>query len=84
MGVLCDKNVPSKINGKFYRSCVWPAAMYKDTSVGRPMRKRKLKMKVAETWMSRWPCCGTRVGQNYERIHIEATLEYHVRKNRRE
>ncbi|KAL3343306.1 hypothetical protein AABB24_027051 [Solanum stoloniferum] len=58
-GVLCDKKIPPKLKGKFYRVVVRPAMLYgaecwpvKNTHVH--------KMHVAEMRMLRWMCGHTR------------------------
>lgn len=51
-GILCDKNVPLKLKGKFYRVTVRPAMLY--GSECWPLRKTLTnRMEVAEMRMLR-------------------------------
>ncbi|GJU92804.1 cytochrome P450 714C2-like protein [Tanacetum coccineum] len=53
MGVLCDKNVPLKLKGKFYRVAIRPAMLY--GSECWPLTKVQAnRMEVAEMRMLRW------------------------------
>ncbi|PHT99370.1 Beta-galactosidase 16 [Capsicum chinense] len=58
-GVLCDKKVPPKLKGKFYRVVVRPAMLYGAECW--PVKNSHIqKMKVAEMRMLRWMCGLTR------------------------
>ncbi|KAF3661814.1 Minor histocompatibility antigen H13 [Capsicum annuum] len=58
-GVLCDKKVPPKLKGKFYRVVVRPAMLYGAKCW--PVKNSHIqKMKVAEMRMLRWMCGLTR------------------------
>ncbi|KAF3643834.1 putative pre-mRNA-processing factor 6-like [Capsicum annuum] len=57
--VLCDKKVPPKLKGKFYRVVVRPALLYGAECW--PVKNSHIqKMKVAEMRMLRWMCGLTR------------------------
>nr|GEZ89027.1 ataxia telangiectasia mutated family protein [Tanacetum cinerariifolium] len=54
-GILCDKKVPLKLKGKFYRVAIRPAMMY--GSECWPLTKVQAnRMEVAEIRMLRWTC----------------------------
>ncbi|KAF3653053.1 2-oxoisovalerate dehydrogenase subunit beta, mitochondrial [Capsicum annuum] len=54
-GVLCDKKVPPKLKGKFYRVAVRPAMLYGAECW--PVKNSHVqKLKVAEMRMLRWIC----------------------------
>ncbi|XP_070050899.1 uncharacterized protein [Nicotiana tomentosiformis] len=58
-GVLCDKNVPPRVKGKFYRVVVRSTMLYGVECC--PVKNTHMqKMKVAETRMLRWMCGCTR------------------------
>ncbi|KAF3669880.1 putative pre-mRNA-processing factor 6-like [Capsicum annuum] len=58
-GVLCDKKVPPKLKGKFYRVVVRPALLYGAECW--PVKNSHIqRMKVAEMRMLRWMCGLTR------------------------
>ncbi|KAG5597429.1 hypothetical protein H5410_038661 [Solanum commersonii] len=57
-GVLCDKKIPPRLKGKFYRVVVRPALLY-GRSVG-GQNAYVHKMHVAEMRMLRWMCGHTR------------------------
>ncbi|KAF3621950.1 3-hydroxyisobutyryl-CoA hydrolase-like protein 1, mitochondrial [Capsicum annuum] len=58
-GVLCDKKVPLKLKGKFYRVSVRPAMLYGAECW--PVKNAHIqKLKVAEMRMLRWMCGLTR------------------------
>jgi hypothetical protein len=55
-GVLCDKRVPQKLKGKFYRTAIRPAMLYGAECW--PTKRRHIQqLSVAEMRMLRW-CCG--------------------------
>ncbi|GJU25141.1 retrovirus-related pol polyprotein LINE-1 [Tanacetum coccineum] len=54
-GVICDRNVPLKLKGKFYRTAIRPAMLY--GSECWPITKALAnRMEVAELRMLRWTC----------------------------
>ncbi|KAG5606935.1 hypothetical protein H5410_028427 [Solanum commersonii] len=58
-GVLCDKKIPSRLKGKFYRVVVRPALLYGVECW--PVKNAHVqKMHVAEMRMLRWMCGHTR------------------------
>ncbi|XP_047265649.1 uncharacterized protein LOC124897153 [Capsicum annuum] len=58
-GVLCDKKVPLKLKGKFYKVAVRPAMLYGAECW--PVKNSYIqKLKVAEMRMLRWMCGLTR------------------------
>nr|XP_016492639.1 PREDICTED: uncharacterized protein LOC107812125 [Nicotiana tabacum] len=60
LGVLCDKKVPQKLKGKFYRAVVRPAMLYEAECW--PVKNSHVqRMKVAETRMLKWMCGLTRL-----------------------
>jgi hypothetical protein len=59
-GVLCDKNMPLKLKGKFYRTVVRPAMLY-GSECWAPTGQHIHKMSVAEMRMLRWMCGHTRL-----------------------
>jgi len=58
-GVLCDRNIPLWLKGKFYRTDIRPALLY-DTEYWAIKRDHAQKMSVAEMHMLRWMCGNTR------------------------
>nr|GEW69580.1 hypothetical protein [Tanacetum cinerariifolium] len=59
-GVLCDKRIPLKLKGKFYRVAIRPAMMY--GSECWPITKAlAFKVEVAELRMLRWTCGKTMI-----------------------
>uniref|UniRef100_A0A1S4D9K8 Reverse transcriptase domain-containing protein n=1 Tax=Nicotiana tabacum TaxID=4097 RepID=A0A1S4D9K8_TOBAC len=54
-GVLCDRNVPLKLNDKFYRVVVRPAMLY-GAECWPVMNSHVQKMRVAEMKMLKWMC----------------------------
>ncbi|KAG5611191.1 hypothetical protein H5410_022472, partial [Solanum commersonii] len=59
-GVLCDKKIPSRLKGKFYRVVVRPALLYGAECW--PVKNAYVqKMHVAEMRMLRWMCGHTRI-----------------------
>jgi len=58
-GVLCDKKVPLKLKGKFYRTAVRPAMLY-GTECWAIKSQHGSKVRVAEMRMLRWMSGKTR------------------------
>ncbi|KAL6508390.1 hypothetical protein OROHE_021932 [Orobanche hederae] len=54
-GVLCDKKVPLKLKGKFYRSAIRPAMLY-GSECWAMKKSLEIKLEVAEMRMLRWSC----------------------------
>ncbi|KAM3283029.1 hypothetical protein P3S67_026674 [Capsicum chacoense] len=84
-GVLCDKKVPPKLKGKFYRVVVRPAMLYGAECW--PVKNSHIqKMKVAEMRMLRWMCgltTGDRVRNETIREKVGVTpVEYKMREVR--
>ena len=58
-GVLCDKKVPQKLKGKFYRTAIRPPMLY--GAERWPTKRLHIQqMSVAEMRMLRWMCGHTR------------------------
>jgi hypothetical protein len=55
-GVLCDKRVPQKLKGKFYRTAIRPAMLY-GAECWPTKRRHVQQLSVAEMCTLRW-CCG--------------------------
>ena len=58
-GILCDKRVPQKLKGKFYRTTVRPAMLY-GAECWPTKRRHVQQLGVAEMRMLRWMCGHTR------------------------
>jgi len=58
-GVLCDKRVPQKLKGKFYRTAIRPVMLY-GTECWPTKRRHEQQLSVAEMRMLRWFCGYTR------------------------
>ena len=54
-GILCDKRVPQKLKGKFYRTAVRPAMLY-GAECWPTKRRHVQQLGVAEMRMLRWMC----------------------------
>ncbi|KAG2552506.1 hypothetical protein PVAP13_9KG465426 [Panicum virgatum] len=59
-GVLCDKKVPQKLKGKFYRTAIRPAMLY-GAECWPTKRRHVQQLSVAEMCMLRWICGHTRM-----------------------
>lgn len=58
-GVLCDRRVPQKLKGRFYRTAIRPAMLYGAECW--PTKRRHIQqLSVAEMRMLRWICGHTR------------------------
>ena len=58
-GILCDKRVPQKLKGKFYRITIRPAMLYGAECW--PIKRRHVQqLSVAEIRMLRWFCGHTK------------------------
>jgi hypothetical protein len=53
--VLCDKRVPHKLKGKFYKTAIRPAMLY-GTECSPTKRRHIQQLSVAEMRMLRWIC----------------------------
>jgi hypothetical protein len=58
-GVLCDKKVPQRLKGKFYRTAIRPAMLY-GAECWPTKRRHVQQLSVAEMRMLRWFCGHTR------------------------
>ena len=58
-GIICDKRVPQKLKGKFYRTAVRPAMLY-GAECWPTKRRHVQQLGVAEMRMLRWMCGHTR------------------------
>lgn len=58
-GILCDKKVPQKLKGKFYRTAIRPAMLYGAECWATKVQHIQ-QMNVAEMRMLRWICGHTR------------------------
>ena len=58
-GVLCDKRVPQKLKGRFYRTAIRPAMLY-GAECWPTKRQHVQRLSVAEMRMLRWMCGHTR------------------------
>ena len=54
-GVLCDRKIPTKLKGKFYRTAIRPAMLY-GTECWAAKKQHMNKINVAEMRMLRWMC----------------------------
>ncbi|CAL5326839.1 unnamed protein product [Camellia sinensis] len=70
-GVLCDKRIPTRLKGKFYRTAIRPAMLY-GTECWATKKQHVDKMSVAEMRMLRWMCGKTR----QDRIRNECIWEW--------
>jgi hypothetical protein len=59
-GILCDKRVPQKLKGKFYRTAIRPAMLY-GAECWPTKRRHVQQLSVAEMRMLRWICGHTRL-----------------------
>lgn len=84
-GILCDKTIPVRLKGKFYRTAIRPALMY-GTECWAAKKCHIQKMCVAEMRMLRWMCGNTRkdrVRNEVIRAKVgAASIEEKLRENR--
>jgi len=57
-GVLCDRSIPLKLKGKFYRTAIRPVLLY-GTECWASKKEHIKKMEVTEMRMLRWMCGNT-------------------------
>ena len=69
-GVICDRKVPLKLKGKFYRTAIRPAMLY-GTECWAIKSQQEQKLSVAEMRMLRWMSGHTRL----DRIRNECIRE---------
>jgi len=84
-GFLCDRGMPNKLKGKFYRTAIRPALLY-GTECWAIKQCHIQKMSVAEMRMLRWMCGHTRKDRLRneairEKVHV-APIEDKMRENR--
>ena len=58
-GILCDKRVPQKLKGKFYRTAIRPAMLY-GAECWPTKRRHVQQLSLSEMRMLRWFCGHTR------------------------
>ncbi|XP_026396928.1 uncharacterized protein LOC113291632 [Papaver somniferum] len=58
-GVLCDRKIPTKLKGKFYRTTIRPALLY-GVQCWATTTPQTLRLQVAKMRMLRWSCGLTR------------------------
>ena len=61
-GILCDKRVPQKLKGKFYRTAIRPAMLYEAECWPTKIQHAQ-QLSVAEMRMLRWICGHTRMNR---------------------
>ena len=84
-GVLCDRRMPLRLKGKFYRMTIRPALLY-GTECWAAKRHHIQKMSVAEMRMLRW-MCGNTIKDKIQNEEIRkkvgvAPIENKMRENR--
>ena len=68
VGVLCNRRIPLRLKGKFYKTAIRSAMIYGTKCWA--VKKHVSKMNVAEMMMLRWMCGKTRRDKiRNERIH---------------
>ena len=84
-GVLCDRRIPAKLKGKFYRTAIRPALMY-GTECWAIKKNCNQRMSVAEMRMLRWMTGVTRkdrIRNDIIRRNLDvAPIEDKMRENR--
>ena len=58
-GILCDRKIPQKLKGKFYRTAIRPAMLY-GAECWPTKRQHVQKISIAEMRMLHWSCGHTR------------------------
>ena len=82
-GVLCDKKIPLRLKGKFYRTAIRPAMLYgSECCPTRAALERKFE--VAEMRMLRWMCGGTMLDRIPNRSYREKLSVVEMGKKLRE
>ena len=85
IGVLCDRRIPVKLKGKFYRTAIRPAMLY-GSECWATKKQNVQKMGVAEMRMLRWMCGKTRKdkvrNEYFREIVGVAPIEDKLRENR--
>ena len=84
-GVLCDRRIPVKLKGKFYKTAIRPALLY-GAECWATKKQHVHKMSVTEMRMLRWMCGKTRKDK-VRNEHIRglvgvAPIEDKIRENR--
>ena len=84
-GVLCDRRIPVKLKGKFYRTAIRPAMLY-GSECWATKKQNVQKMGVAEMRMLRWMCGKTQKDKVRNEFFREtvgvAPIEDKLRENR--
>ena len=75
-GVLCDRNIPLWLKGKFYRTAIRPALLY-GTECWAIKRYYAQKISAAEMGILHWMCDNTRRDKvRNEKIHTKIGVAY--------
>ena len=61
-GVLCDRLMPLKLNGKIYRTVVKPALVY-DAGTRASTKSQERRLELNETRMLGWMCGVTKTAK---------------------
>ena len=83
-GVLCDRRMPVKLQGKVYKTVIRPAMLYGAETWATTKRQEK-RIEVTEMRMLRWMCGVTRKDKiNNEHIRGTTRVAQAFKKSRRE